>query len=159
MLSINPQNVIYQLHYSKVEPGFLFGNYELESISPLTGDEFLEALSPTIQIHKRIDLPTPWKPIPYIIGDLYNAEQHISPLFYLRRSATKLFHASIESYPKKHLLLIEHSFDDQFLDITVIHRAAVSGLWGRYTQAWEEGLLNEKIDELKKQIIPFKIGE
>lgn len=156
MLEINLNNIIYQLHYSKDEPGFLFGFYQLESISPLIQDEFLEALSPTIFISKYFELPTPWKHNPNVIGEFISPIGITSPYYYLPRYVTKLFHTRLDIFSHKHLLLFEHSSNDQFLDITIVHGAAVSGLWTLYTNAWKKGLLTERIDELKKQLIQLK---
>ena len=157
MAETNIKFITQQNQFEKKEPGFLFGNYELIERTPYVLEDVFKCFQAGLKIVKCIKKKASYFPNPHKIGLLQMGNNQTSDLYYMPQSINNLYHGSYEGNAHGHLLLIEHPEDEKFLFITVVENSAHSPYWGLYTKAWELGLFNDRINELKSKLI--YIGE
>lgn len=158
MTKTNNKYLLHHLQLIKVDEGFLFGTYQLKYCTPNVTQDILKYFEYDLKVAKHFGIECSY-PNPNKIGYLINGDRQFSDLFFIPKSINHLFHASIESTPKNHLLLIEHPWNEKTLELTVVHASAHTPYWGMYTKEWQEGKFEERIQQFKKQLIDITLGE
>lgn len=150
------QYLQYQFQYSKEESRFLYGEYELQSLSPDTPKELLDLLGNPLTIKNLGNCPEVTNASQYCIGMIYYPDGSKSEVLPLTLTFPSFLYSCLGEKPNNHLLLIEYSRMANAIGISVCPNKATSLMISALTQGFLAGNFNEKIYELSEKLITIE---